>query len=1166
MLRIVYGQSQNWMVKTLSIGLLTSSIYLGSDLASAQTTPDDKSSSFTWEWQRNKNSQFIRWQEGLFPEILLELADRQIVLKRDITPGVPKSMVIPGSFYPLNEVRTTSDSLRKKAAKSGVKFFNLEGLPKGHPQSIGYEFQGLWLHGHSQRALLLRVNALKLFYDLFIPFSSEVDPSSIRIQDLQVESNEFKLRFSLVDKNGRSKDYGVSFYKGQVVWALEPEEYKSALELLRAQREQMGRIKQQLSEKVFGQDVVLEKLLKHILEAQTNGMAKPKVLVAMGPSGVGKSYSAALLAEMLYEDKKFVMEISGNEYNAGTHALDYMKLFGGAKGTSAGEDGALIKWLKTTKGKGVLIINEGDKMHPDVWKRMMEFLEKGRLTDSEGKELWGKEVVVIITSNRGAHRLFPSSVDSWTQEQIDQRLRTVTQDELKGYYLQKDGLNDNFVLPREIINRVDEFIAFGPLSHEAVIKIAKSAIIELSERFFKQYGVRISFDEELIKHLALTEFKASDDARSVRNQMKLIFSELADALIEHTRVDQGSTVQVRLSQDGQKFFASATVDGEVDKLQIPVKSALNLNPIHNPVQRQKLSELESKLKEVIYGQDKNLEQIVRALIAYEVSPVKERPFTLGLFGPSGTGKTEIGKTIAKTFYGPKSQAVVIPMGNVSHFSDFENIFGSSAKYQGGDIEREFEKALRENPQGGVIIFDEISNMGGQDLRMKEALFKKLYDIFEEGKWVSPRDSRVYDLKKYKFILTGNDGEKLFLGVSSPDLLVSTWEEYNRPDKVRALLREAQLPNAFVNRVNLLLLMKPLLPDEVELVGKKLFHQQMRQFVESNPGLQISYDEAFFKTLVRVFYSPDQGGRSVRKALDTGIFSLVGLALLKAGVDEARLAKTQVHLKLTDTASAKPYLVRGRPSRMVTLQAEIRLAGELQLIETIDLTQVAERQVLMPSKTAKITAYHEAGHAIANDPTLTGERVAFVTIRGGSTGELDYYGYARYEVLPSDGSSLDRQQVVARIARLWAGRKAQELAGFSADAGWSDDLKKIRKLASRYLTEWGLEREFIALPVDGEGKPLISGQTSERYLARMDELIREGEQLAEWRLKRSWPLVRSMVAHLLIHGEITGEQFQSLQQRFAQGGLKNAKPYAERRASKGRGVVRCEQVFVRAVGD
>jgi ATP-dependent Clp protease ATP-binding subunit ClpA len=1072
-------------------------------------------------WQKNSGSEMVKI---LTPD----MNPLELLIFEGILEATQKELKEPvGSVrIPFNE-RISSIALPyEKNHSIFQKFHQTYSLIESRSSNEMLTYSNYIIRSSTSSILIIRFLYEGLSYDFLTEVKTTQPIEAIRLSVLRSNPKEFGLHIRLDSSDPEVKGiYELNLRKNQTLSQKKLLSTKSALVLLKESRMKTDQIAQEVKNHIFGQDPVIDRLVHHIFETKTNGMTKPKVIVAMGPSGVGKSYSAQLLAERVYQDTKYTFEISGNEYNAGTHSLDYMKLFGGAKGTGGGEDGSLIRWLKATSGKGVLIINEGDKMHSDIWKRFMEFLEKGRLSDPSGKEVWGKEVIVIITSNRGANRLFPSSVDTWSQSQIDERLKTVTQSELKSYYLQVDGLQDRAVLPREILNRVDDFIAFGPLSKESALKIAMKETRDLLRQFQNRYHVEFILDPKLIEHIALVEFNLSDDARQIRNEVKSFISEMTRKSLEFFPLEEMEKVRVSLGQNQNSMIAKIEHQGKV--LEYQVKNLPNTNPLQNPIQRNLLLGLEKELKSQIFGQETNLHQIAQALIAYEVLPNKERPFTLGLFGPSGTGKTEIGKVIAKTFYGESSKATVLPMGNISNPSDFETLFGSPSKYQGGDIERDFEKALRENPKGGVIIMDEVSNMGGSDPKMKEALFKKLYDFFEEGQYRSPRDNRVYKLNQYKFILTGNDGEKLFLTMTADDLLLSTWKQHNNPEEMRRILRESYIPNAFINRINSILLMKPLLKNEVRLVAEKLLHAQVKALVQVNPGLSVTLSENFLDKLTQAFYSPDQGGRSVRKAFDSGITGAIGITLLRSGLNTEKLSGVKLHLDIQDNQTHKPYLLSHQPDREVLLVAEVYKRNKLIYEEKTNLTDIAEKQVLLSGYHAKSVAFHEAGHAVVNDPLVTQEKVSYITIRGGRDGSLIFYGYARYEPINSESGSLDHQKIVARIARLWAGRKAQELAGFKPDIGWFNDLGKIRYLASSYLTTWGLDKEFIGLPLDSEGKPKIPGPLSDKFLEKMNLLLVEGENLAEQKLIERWAFVRSLTAELLWKGHVTEERFNEI---------------------------------------
>ena len=916
-----------------------------------------------------------------------------------------------------------------------------------------------------------------------------------------------------------------------------------------------------LKKEIKGQDPALEQISKAYAQTKTHDVKKPKVLMALGPSGAGKTFTAQVFAKLKAEGK--FLEISGNEYNSHAGSLDYQKLLGGQGGTK-GKDGELVTWVKATEGRGVLVINEGDKMHPDVWLKLMEFLNTGILRDKDGEVVQAKDLVIFITTNRGVSRMFPATAKNWTQEEIDARVRGFTQNDLRSYFLQKEGLKDTFNLPVEVLNRIDEWLAYGPVTKEAAIAIATAESDSLSSQYKDKFTVDVTVDADVLKHIALTGFDVSIDAREVRKRVARIYQTMIeDALDELALVGQDKIlvklvtnekrqVELQLSANGKSFNLPAPADSDVD-------------PLTDPVLVKRLLELEKEMQKEVIGQNQAINQVADAVVAHSSRSTNARPFVAYLGGVSGNGKTETGRALAKARYGSLSAIQIIPMGNIQDQAGFDTIFGGPAQNQGGDVERLFEKALREMPKGGVIVLDEISNMGGKNPAMKESLLMKLYDIFEEGRYISPIDGRQYDLGKYHFVLTGNDGENLFRGISSDDLLLETWKDNKSPDKVREMLLKSGWPAALLNRISVKALMKPLLSSEIDLVTQKLWNRQVSQFTGNRHGLEVNLADGFIHRLGGAFFSPDQGGRGMRDVLENNVESILAHSLMASGIDLTDLRGIKILVNIEDNKTSKPYITNATPKREVKFTTTVLKDGKPIHSEMRDVADFATQQVLLNSEAAVLVAFHEAGHAVANDEELTGDVLRFITIRGGKTPEVEYYGYASYmQSLKAAGKNPGYDEIVARIARLWAGRKAQELAGFKPDAGWSNDLKKIRFLAGKTLTTWGLDNELIGLQIDKDGNPVVTGPHAKLYLERLGALLKEAETMAERSLKARWPLVRAVAAELLFKGQITQDRFFAIESRFKNSRKKiltSAERGAERRAREYRGqALRCEDIF------
>jgi ATP-dependent Zn protease len=201
----------------------------------------------------------------------------------------------------------------------------------------------------------------------------------------------------------------------------------------------------------------------------------------------------------------------------------------------------------------------------------------------------------------------------------------------------------------------------------------------------------------------------------------------------------------------------------------------------------------------------------------------------------------------------------------------------------------------------------------------------------------------------------------------------------------------------------------------------------------------------------------------------------------------------------------------------------------------DFTEFAPEVEVSRAKDAESTAYHEAGHAVLNDPALTGQILDFITIRHSTVRDgngklLKALGYASYKPVPGVDGNLDYDKTIALLAKFWAGRVAQEMAGFPADAGWGQDLKMMRHITTEFLTTWGLEDELVGLALDKDGKPMLTGRQKQVFEKKQQELMQQGHEIARESLEQRWPLVRAIVATIRRTGDINQEQAKALEEK------------------------------------
>ncbi len=904
-----------------------------------------------------------------------------------------------------------------------------------------------------------------------------------------------------------------------------------------------------LEEKIYGQKRLIDGLAQLYKMSLMNPAKRVFTAVMMGPSGTGKSYSGETFAREIFGSDQYALKIDGTEYQDGiaNGASEIHKLVGAPPALQGQQKGAITEWLRKNGGNGVLTINEGDKMHPDIWMRLMELLDNGEITAGDGGKIKANFLYIIVTTNRGSKRLFPRSVKTWSDEQIKKRVENVTTADLRELYETSVDANDKKVLPREVINRIDAWVLSQPISQEAAIKIASDEATSFLAQM-KGIGLNIDIKQRVVDYLALTNFTASDDGRQIRRAVKTYLTNLFTE-VGKVKLDDPNEIEVTLFKgDQNKVYLEARSGEKSVKVLGPQES--NQNPLYDPQTVSRLKRIPDMIGARVIGQPEAVKSSSEALIAKLSRTNNDRATCLFFIGTSGNGKTELGRAIAEAGYGSIEHATVIPLGEVFTDADFNKVFGVQPGYVGSEQTRLFEEALIAHPNGGVIVFDEASNMGGGDRSRKSELFKKLYNISEEKTWTSPVNGKIYDLSKYVFVFTGNDGEELFQGLTSDDMLMKVWHSEKSRENVRALLLNAGIPQAFINRMADVVLMKPILSHEAQAISRKLFSRQVANYESANSGVKIEYDEGFVNQLATSFFTKDKGGRSIRDLTDVRLNSLFATALIDHGIPSDGLGSVTIRLEIRDNGLMKPYRFDNSPVHKVEVIAHVTDATGRTTAHTIDLTEFAFNRLLMHAEEAMATDYHEAGHAVVNDPQLTGKTLGYTTIRGGRAKDLKYLGYARYDLMPGRSGNMHRQSAIATIAQLSAGRIAQEMAGYPEDSGYSNDLEQIRKVATAYFVQWGLDKQLLGIRVNEKGEPILTPDQEKLLEQKMATLIGEGENLARLYLQKNWDLVRAVAAGLIKNnGSLDGEQFAAIQREVFARPVR--KTYADYRRAKSR---------------
>ena len=301
-----------------------------------------------------------------------------------------------------------------------------------------------------------------------------------------------------------------------------------------------------LHKRVVGQQEAVSAVSKAVRRAHS-GLKDVKRPIGsflfLGPTGVGKTELAKALAEALFDDENAMVRIDMSEY---MEKFAVSRLVGAPPGYVGYDEGGQLTEAVRRKPYSVVLLDEIEKAHPDVFNILLQVLDDGRLTDSQGRVVDFKNTVIIMTSNMGSQAIMANKTLGFTSEEGD----TAASD----YEAMKERVMDNLkkVFRPEFLNRIDDIVVFHPLTDDELKQIVTIMLSDLKKRLADR-ELSLSLSDDAIEELAKVgydpEFGARPLRRAIQNQIE---DPLADALLTG-EYQSGDTVKVELD-DKQKFI------------------------------------------------------------------------------------------------------------------------------------------------------------------------------------------------------------------------------------------------------------------------------------------------------------------------------------------------------------------------------------------------------------------------------------------------------------------------------------------------------------------------------------------------------------------------------------------------------------------------------------
>jgi ATP-dependent Clp protease ATP-binding subunit ClpB len=318
--------------------------------------------------------------------------------------------------------------------------------------------------------------------------------------------------------------------------------------MLQSEREKLLHLEDVLKQRVAGQAEAIE-LVSDAVRRSRAGMQDPKKPIGsflfLGTTGVGKTELARTLANYLFNDENAMVRIDMSEYQE-RHAVS--RLVGAPPGYVGYEEGGQLTEAVRRKPYSVILLDEIEKAHPDVWNVLLQVLDEGRLTDNKGRVANFKNAIIIMTSNIGSHII----QDKFNEAQGDD----------KGWqlYYKEEAKADIMDLLKasvrpEFLNRIDEIVLFDPLSRENIRQIVEIQFTETKRRLAEQ-GITIDATVEVLDKLGEEGFDPVFGARPLKRVMqRRILNELSK-LVLGNQISKDAVILMELDDNQEIKFVN----------------------------------------------------------------------------------------------------------------------------------------------------------------------------------------------------------------------------------------------------------------------------------------------------------------------------------------------------------------------------------------------------------------------------------------------------------------------------------------------------------------------------------------------------------------------------------------------------------------------------------
>lgn len=317
--------------------------------------------------------------------------------------------------------------------------------------------------------------------------------------------------------------------------------------MLQSEREKLLNLESELQKRVAGQEEAIEAVADAVRRSRA-GLQDPKRPIGsflfLGPTGVGKTELAKTLANYLFNDDNAMVRIDMSEYQE-RHAVS--RLVGAPPGYVGYDEGGQLTEAVRRKPYSVILLDEIEKAHPDVWNVMLQVLDDGRLTDNKGRLANFKNTIIIMTSNIGSDIIMEKFKEAGNK--VEKGWKLYFKEEAKNDVL---GLLKQSVRP-EFLNRIDEIVLFDPLGRDNLKQIVRIQFNHIKDLLAEQ-GVTLDATDEALVKLSEEGYDPAFGARPLKRVLqRRILNELSKQILSG-KIQKDAVIMMELNEEGEVAF------------------------------------------------------------------------------------------------------------------------------------------------------------------------------------------------------------------------------------------------------------------------------------------------------------------------------------------------------------------------------------------------------------------------------------------------------------------------------------------------------------------------------------------------------------------------------------------------------------------------------------